>query len=190
VIDPRALASEQLRSGEHLLWVGQSDPRKLFTGRDGFLIPFSVLWCGIVTTQMIPNTMQDGPSFAWVLSGIFILVGLYMLVGRFLVKRHRKRTEVYAVTDRRVLITNGRSTRETDVHRSDRNVQWTRDRAHCSVQWETGNSGARAFFGGGNRQAVYANTGLDGVFGPRTTAFWDVPDGDALVSALDGASVR
>jgi hypothetical protein len=189
-MDPRALASEQLRSGEHLLWVGQSDPRKLLTGRDGFLIPFSVLWFGIVTTQMIPGAIADGPSFVWILSIIFTLVGLYMLVGRFLVKRHRKHTEVYAVTDRRVFITNGRSTRETDVRRTDRNVQWTRDRAHCSVQWETGNAGARAFFGGGNPQAVYANTGLDGVFGPRTTAFWDVPDGDALVSALDGASVR
>jgi hypothetical protein len=190
VIDPRALASEQLRSGEHLLWVGQSDPRKLFTGRDAFLIPFSLLWFGIVTTQMIPGTMADGPPFVWVLSVVFAVIGLHMLVGRFLVKRHRKRTEVYAVTDRRVFITNGRSTRETDVRRTDRNVQWTRDRAHCSVQWETGNSGAGAFFGGGNTQAIYANTGLDGVFGPRTTAFWDVPDGDALVSALDGVSVR
>lgn len=189
-MDPRALASEQLRSGEHLLWVGQSDPRRLFTGRDGYLIPFSLLWFGVVTTQMIPGTMADGPSFVWVLSVVFAVIGLHMLVGRFLVKRHRKRTEVYAVTDRRVFITNGRSTRETDVRRTDRNVQWTRDRAHCSVQWETRNSGAGAFFGSGNAQAIYANTGLDGFFGPRTTAFWDVPDGDALVSALDGVSVR
>lgn len=189
-MDPRALASDQLRSGEHLLWVGQSDPRKLFTGRDGFLIPFSLLWCGLLTSMMIPATIADGPSFAWVLGSVFVLVGLHLLVGRFLVKRHRKRTEVYAVTDRRVFITNGRSTRETDVRRTDRNVQWTRDRTHCSVQWETGNSGARAFFGGNSVQTIYANTGLDGFFGPRTTAFWDVPDGDALVSALDGASVR
>jgi hypothetical protein len=189
-MDPRALASDQLRSGEHLLWVGQSDPRKLFTGRDGFLIPFSLFWCGFMAFWMTEATTDGAPPFFLVFGSVFVFVGLYMLVGRFLVKRHRKRTEVYAVTDRRVFITNGRSTRETDVRRTDRNVQWTRDRAHCSVQWETGNSGARAFFGGGNPQAMYANTGLDGVFGPRTTAFWDVPDGDALVSALDGASVR
>lgn len=189
-MDPRALASQQLRSGEHLLWVGQSDPRKLFTGRDGFLIPFSLYWCGFMVFWVHGAAADGAPPFFLVFGSIFALVGLHLLIGRFLVKRHRKRTEVYAVTDRRVFITNGRSTRETDVRRTDRNVQWTRDRTHCSVQWETGNSGAGAFFGSGNAQAIYANTGLDGFFGPRTTAFWDVPDGDALVSALDGVSVR
>ena len=189
-MDPRALASEQLRSGERLLWVGQSDPRVLLTGRDGFLIPFSLLWCGIVMFTMVPGTLAEGPSFALVLSSVFVLIGLHMLVGRFLVKRHRKRTEVYAVTDRRVFVTKGRSTRETDVRRTDRSVHWSRGRDHCSVQWETGNSGARAFFGTNNAQAIYANTGLDGFFGPRSTAFWDVPDGQAMVSALDEASAR
>jgi hypothetical protein len=189
-MDPRALASDQLRSGERLLWVGQSDPRVLLTGRDGFLIPFSLVWCGIVAFSMVPAAAADAPSPSLAFSGVFVLIGLHMLIGRFLVKRHRKRTEVYAVTDRRVFITNGRRTRETDVRRTDRNVQWTRDRGHCSVQWETGSSGAGAFLGRGNAQAIYANTGLDGFFGPRTTAFWDVADGEALVSALDGASVR
>jgi hypothetical protein len=189
-MDPRALASEQLRSGEHLLWVGQSDPRKLLTGRDGFLIPFSLYWCGFMVFWVHGAASDGAPPFFLVFGSVFALVGVHLLIGRFLVKRHRKRTEVYAVTDRRVFITNGRTTRETDVRRTDRSVQWTRDRAHCSVQWETGNAGARAFFGGNSVQTVYANTGLDGFFGPRTTAFWDVPDGDALVSALDGASVR
>ena len=45
-MDPRALATEQLRPGERLLWAGQSDPGRFFSGRDGFLVPFSLLWGG------------------------------------------------------------------------------------------------------------------------------------------------
>jgi hypothetical protein len=35
-----------LRPQERLLWSGRPDPSVLFTGKDGFLIPFSLMWGG------------------------------------------------------------------------------------------------------------------------------------------------
>jgi len=43
-------------------------------------------------------------------------------------------------------------------------------------------------FGWGTNAKVYANTGLDGFFGPQPMTFWDVTDGEALVRELDRAS--
>jgi len=190
-MDPRALATEQLRPGERLLWAGQSDPGRLFSGRDGFLVPFSILWGGFAIFWEVGVLTTGAPWFFALFGSVFVLVGLHLIVGRFLVKRHRKRTEAFAVTDRRAFITNGRSSRETDVSRTDRNITWTRGRTHCTVEW--GDSGRGVFsggFGGGNLQHVYANTGMDGLFGPRPMAFFDVADGAALVQVLDDAARR
>jgi len=192
-MDPRALATEQLRPGERLLWVGQSDPARLFTGRDGFLVPFSLLWGGFAISWEVGVLTTGAPWFFALFGSVFALIGLQLIIGRFFVKRHRKRTEAFAVTDRRAFITNGRSSRETDVSRTDRNITWTRGRTHCTVEW--GDSSGRGVFGGGgfggpNLQHIYANTGLDGFFGPRPMAFYDVADGAALVQALDDAARR
>ncbi|MDN4648979.1 hypothetical protein [Curtobacterium sp. PsM8] len=193
MMDPRALATEQLRPGERLLWAGQSDPGRFFSGRDGFLVPFSILWGGFAIFWEVGVLTTGAPWFFALFGSVFVLVGLHLIVGRFLVKRYRKRTEAFAVTDRRAFITNGRSSRETDVSRTDRNITWTRGRTHCTVEW--GDSSGRGVFGGGgfggpNLQHIYANTGLDGFFGPRPMAFYDVADGAALVQALDDAARR
>lgn len=187
VIDARALATDELRPGEQLLWSGQSDPSVVFTGRDAFLVPFSLLWCGFIVFWLSEAVSEGAPWFFAVIGSAFALMGIHLLVGRFLVKRHRKQTEAYAVTDRRVFVTNGRSTRETAVGRTDRDVHWSNGRARCSVQWPGGSSSPFSF-GGNGAQQIYANTGLDGFFGPRTMAFWDVADGRELVAALDRAS--
>ncbi|WIB35703.1 MULTISPECIES: hypothetical protein [unclassified Curtobacterium] len=187
MIDPRALASDELHPGERLLWVGQSDPARLFGGRDAFLVPFSLLWGGFAISWEVGVLISGAPWFFALFGSVFVLIGLHLIVGRFFVKRHRKRTEAFAVTDRRAFITNGRSSRETDVRRMDRSITWTRGRTHCSVEW--GGSGGGLFSGGGV-QHVYANTGMDGLFGPRPMAFFDVADGTAMVQALDDAAGR
>jgi hypothetical protein len=191
VIDPRALASDELRPGERLLWVGQSDPGRMFTKIDLFLVPFGIVWCGLVVTSWVRSFTGEGDQLFRVLGAVFALVGLYFVVGRFVVKRRRKQTEVYAVTDRRAFVTNGRSTRETDLSRRDRRqITWSQGRRFCTVDWEPQTTGLTSILRGGNQGRVYANTGLDGVFGPRTFAFYDVTDGDALVRVLDEVSVR
>jgi hypothetical protein len=188
VIDPRALASAELRPGERLLWVGQSDPNRMLTGRDAFLIPFSVLWCGLMVFFLVQAASGGAPGFFPVIGSAFVLIGLYMLAGRFVVKRHRKRTEVYAVTDRRAFVTTGKNTRETDVRRTDRTVN--RSGGHVSVEWDDRGSLGSLFRRSNFAAAQYANSGLDGIASPRLFAFYDVADGQALVQALDDAGRR
>jgi hypothetical protein len=184
-LDHRALAMRDLQPGEQLRWSGASDPSVLVTPRDGFLIPFSLLWCGFAIFWETNAVTTGAPAFFVIFGAVFVIIGLHLVFGRFLVKRHRKRTTAYAVTDRRAFATNGRGTRETPVGRSDRTVTWSRDRSHCSVRWSDTN---RSGLWSGNRQSawVYANTGLDGLFGPQEMAFWDVRDGAALVRAIQG----
>ncbi|WIE54123.1 MULTISPECIES: hypothetical protein [unclassified Curtobacterium] len=183
--DPSARdqVTRELEPGEHLLWSGRGDPSVLFTGRDAFLVPFSIIWCAFVAFWLATAVSSGAPWFFVLFGGVFALVGLHMLLGRFVVKRHRKRVTAYAITDRRVLVTAAGRTRETPVRRTDHTTSWSRDRRHCSVEWTSvvagGTFGNRAV----NAQ-VYRNTGLDGLFGPQELAFWDVADGDALVAAL------
>lgn len=184
--DSAATATRALQPGERLLWSGGSDPAVVVAPRDAFLIPFSVVWCGFVAFWLTTAITSGAPWFFVAFGSLFVVIGLHMLVGRFFVKRHRKRTTVYAVTDRRAFLTNGRRTQETPADRSDRTITWSRDRSHCSVQWEQ--QRARGFGSWNNNQQVYANTGLDGLFGPVPMAFWDVRDGDGLMRALQQAA--
>lgn len=189
MIDPRALATDELRPGEHLLWAGSSDPSVVFTRRDAFLVPFSLLWCGFVVFWITSAIQSGAPVFFVLFGSAFALIGLHLVIGRFLVKRHRKLTEAYAVTNRRVFITNGRQTRETSVSGTDRSVHWSKGRARCSVVWNGSAPSPFAFgFNGLGVQQMYANSGLDGFFGPRSIAFWDVSDGRELIKELDRAS--
>lgn len=189
MIDPQQRAREHLRPDEHLYWAGTSDPGKLFTGRDAFLVPFSLVWCGFAVVWTVTAASSGAPPFFLVFGSVFTLVGLYFVAGRFLVKRYRKQHTVYAVTDRRALVISPRDTREVPVGRSDRTVTWTADRRHCSVEWEVGEPSAKAmFFGAGAQTKYYANSGLDGVIGPQTMAFWDVTDGEELVRELERAA--
>ncbi|MGN8049133.1 hypothetical protein ACTJKO_05545 [Curtobacterium sp. 22159] len=187
--DPQGTARAHLRPDEHLYWAGTSDTAKLFSGRDAFLVPFSLLWAGFVLSSLVEDARHGrlGPE-AFVLVP-FAFIGLHLVFGRFLVKHHRKRTTVYAVTDRRALVITTRGSREVPVGRTDRTITWSGGRRHCSVEWNTGDpTGPGAFFGGGAAARVYANTGLDGLFGPQVFAFWDVLDGEQLVRELDRAA--
>ncbi|WFR67102.1 hypothetical protein P9139_21660 [Curtobacterium flaccumfaciens] len=51
--DPQQTAREQLRPDEHLYWAGTGDPAKLFGARDGFLVPFSLLWTGFIVNSLV-----------------------------------------------------------------------------------------------------------------------------------------
>ncbi len=105
-------------------------------------------------------------------------------------KRHRKRTDVYAVTTERALVTNGRSTRETDARRTDRYVDRTAE--HVTVQWDDVSDLDTLFL---RRKRVGTAVRQHG---PRLAcpgmredfAMYDVIDGDGLVAALRRTSGR
>ncbi|PYY47488.1 hypothetical protein DEI84_11055 [Curtobacterium sp. MCBD17_023] len=184
-----ARVEERLQPGERILWVGRSDPHRMFVDADRYLIPFSAFFTTMVTIGLVGAARSHAHPAGIALLSAFVLIGLHMLAGRFAVKRHRKRTDVYAVTTERALITNGRRTRETDARRTD----WYVDRSpgHVTVQWDDVSGLDTLFYGGSAAAQQYANTGLDGLPGARENfALYDVADGDALVAALRQVSGR
>jgi hypothetical protein len=187
--DAHALVERQVQPGERVLWVGRSDPHRMFVDADRYLIPFSAFFTTMVTIGLVGAVRSHAHPAGIALLSAFVLIGLHMLAGRFAVKRHRKRTDVYAVTTERALITNGRRTRETDARRTD----WYVDRSpgHVTVQWDDVSDLDTLFFGGSAAAQQYANTGLDRLSGARENfALYDVADGDALVAALRQVSGR
>jgi len=96
-----------LASDEHVLWRGE--PRKgfLLKASDGYMIPFSLLWCGFAVFWEW-SALKDGGPFFFKLWGIpFVAVGLYLVAGRFVVDALIREKTLYAVTNQRVIIVSG-----------------------------------------------------------------------------------
>ena len=98
---------------ERVLWSGQ--PRQGLTLRasDGYLIPFSLVWCAFVSFWEWSVLHSGAPVFMRLWGIPFILIGLYLVVGRFFVDAALRRSTLYAVTDERILIIAGIWSRET-----------------------------------------------------------------------------
>ena len=95
----------RLLPGERILWSGQPGQGLLFTSRDTFLIPFSLVWFGFTVFWESQVTSQsEAPNFFVLWGAMFMCFGLYMVVGRFIVDAWLRRRINYAVTDQRVLI--------------------------------------------------------------------------------------
>ncbi len=96
--------SMRLLNGERLLWTGRPKQGVLFTGTDVFLIPFSLIWSGMVVSFLFLPGPGGPDGMTTVVLTAFVCLGFYMLVGRFIVDAWVRREVRYAVTDRRVLI--------------------------------------------------------------------------------------
>jgi hypothetical protein len=94
---------EHLVSGEKVLWVGRPDPAKRFSKADRFAIPFSLLWGGFVILWESMAIAGGGGLFAALWGLPFVGIGLYMMVGRFFYRARVKRRTWFAVTNKRVL---------------------------------------------------------------------------------------
>jgi hypothetical protein len=93
----------KLLSGERIVWAGQPMTGLMFTARDLFLVPFSVVWCGFAIVWTAAAAFGGAGPFA-LFGLIFVAVGLGITVGRFLVDAWLRRSTRYALTNRRVLI--------------------------------------------------------------------------------------
>jgi hypothetical protein len=97
--------NDYLIDGEKIIWVGQPAQGLLLSGRDWFLIPFSLLWGGFALFwETIVVRMPQSPIFMKLWGIPFILIGLYLIVGRFLTDAWIRRSLQYAITNKRILI--------------------------------------------------------------------------------------
>jgi hypothetical protein len=95
----------RLLKGERIIWWGQPAQGLLFTSRDWFLVPFSLMFAGFsVFWEASVLAGTNSPIFMKLWGVPFLLIGLYLVVGRFLVDAWIRRGMTYAVTDKRVLI--------------------------------------------------------------------------------------
>jgi hypothetical protein len=92
--------------GETILWSGAPAQGLLLTSRDWFMIPFSLVWGGMVSFALFAAILQarQAAPFALVILSLFTLLGLYIIAGRFLLDAWIRRRTSYAVTNKRILI--------------------------------------------------------------------------------------
>ncbi len=94
----------RLLSRERILWSGMPAQGLRLTGRDLFLIPFSLLWCGFAIFWTYSATRQGAPLFFDLWGAMFVCIGLFLVFGRFIADAWLRRRIYYAVTNRRILI--------------------------------------------------------------------------------------
>ena len=99
-----------LLPGERIVWSGRPAGGVIFTRRDIFLIPFSLLWCGfailwtgLAAGAAVFSHRADVAGFP-LFGLIFVAIGLYFVAGRFAVDALLRKQVRYALTDRRALI--------------------------------------------------------------------------------------
>lgn len=112
-----------LFSGERVLWTGQPKQGLALTGRDTFLIPFSLFWCGFVIFWNVGvwSIPGEGPPLFFRLFGLaFLLIGLYFLIGRFFHDAAIRKNMFYAVTDQRILVLRRSKITSLDIRRLPR----------------------------------------------------------------------
>ncbi|TGQ09929.1 MULTISPECIES: PH domain-containing protein [unclassified Mesorhizobium] len=98
------LLQGRLLPHERILWSGIPAQGLLFSGRDIFLIPFSLLWCGFAIFWTYMATKQGAPLFFDAWGAMFVCIGLFFVFGRFVFDAWLRRRIHYAVTNQRVLI--------------------------------------------------------------------------------------
>jgi hypothetical protein len=119
---------QYLLTGERILWSGQPKQGFALSGRDTFLIPFSLMWGGFAifwnaAVWLAPFDGGSGvdPSWFFKLWGLpFLVAGLYLIGGRFFHDARLRKKLFYAVTDQRILVLRGSKITSLDIQRLPR----------------------------------------------------------------------
>ena len=99
-----------LLTGERVLWTGRPKQGITLSGRDGFLIPFSLLWGGFaifwnIGVWTFPDTGENVDWFFRLWGVPFLVAGIYIMVamhpeqgqgGTIAILAHRRRRAVPA----------------------------------------------------------------------------------------------
>jgi hypothetical protein len=93
----------RLLPNERVVWSGRPYGGLLFSARDLFLIPFSVLWLGFAIVWTL-TAWRSGDAGFDLFGLVFVTFGLVVMVGRFPVDAWLRQGMTYAATNQRVLI--------------------------------------------------------------------------------------
>ena len=106
-----------LLPGEKLVWTGVPKQGLVFRTADWFLIPFSLFWTAFAVFWNWTVWSTNGPLFFKLFGLPFLIAGAYFVVGRFVLDARSRAQTSYAVTDKRVLISekNGNNLRSLDI---------------------------------------------------------------------------
>ena len=96
-----------LLPGERILWQGQPLRYPLFRVTDILLVPFSLVWCGIVVGGGLSALINGGSIASAACFLPFVLIGLYFVAGRFVVRAVISRRTRYTLTNTRILVHGG-----------------------------------------------------------------------------------
>jgi hypothetical protein len=96
-----------LLPGERILWQGRPLRHPLFRPTDTLLVPFSLVWCGIVVGTGLSALINGAPIADTVCLVPFVLIGLYFVAGRFVVRVVASRRTRYTLTNARILVHGG-----------------------------------------------------------------------------------
>jgi hypothetical protein len=144
---------ESLLAGdERLLWRGEPRKGLFLRPSDGYLIPFSLLWCGFVVSWTW-SAAKSGAPFPFFLFGLlFVAIGLYFVAGRFFVDALIREKTQYAVTNQRVIVASGL------LHRQVKSLE-LRKLGEISLTISSGERGTIAF--GAPQAGMWSRPGND-----------------------------
>src|SRR6266850_5154513 len=108
-----SVIASELGACERLLWSGRPAQGIVLRPSDAFLIPFSLLWGGFAMFwEYLVVTTARAPFF-FMLWGIpFVCMGLHLIFGRFLLDAKQRSNTFYGVTNQRIIIVSGISSRK------------------------------------------------------------------------------
>ena len=98
-----SLFSSYLLPGERILWTGQPKQGFAFRSLDIFLIPFSLLWTGMVISFFVAVWQEPAAGPPGLILILFLVIGIYFTIGRFIHDAALRKATSYAVSDQRLL---------------------------------------------------------------------------------------
>ena len=101
-------ARPYLNADETVLWKGHPEKLHLFDRNDIFLIPFGLFWCGFAGYWEYEVLKAHAPLPFPLVGGLMMLFGLFFFFGRFLFKALALKKSSYVITDKCVLLKQGK----------------------------------------------------------------------------------
>jgi len=94
---------QYLEAGEKIIWTGQPKQGMMFSAFDVWMVIFGFIW----TSGVLGWIYAAWEAAIWfAMFGLpFLLVGLYLIFGKFYFDTRSRASAIYAITNRRVIIT-------------------------------------------------------------------------------------